>query len=76
MLGKGIQGFAADIVHMPVGTDKISPVLVAVTVCRAVKEGIGTRIGLWICSIRELITDCVYGMLQGGIRTASPVCGS
>lgn len=43
---KGIQGLAADTVHMPVGMDEIHLFLAAVTACRAVKEGIGTRAGL------------------------------
>ena len=46
MLGKGIQGLTADTVCMPVGIDKVYPFLAAVTACRAVKEGIGTGIGL------------------------------
>lgn len=46
MLRKGLQRLAAYTVHMPVGVDKVHLFLGAVTAGRAVKEVIGTGIGL------------------------------
>ena len=46
MLRKGLQRLTAYTVHMSVGVDKIQPFLGAVTAGRAVKEVIGTGIGL------------------------------
>src|SRR5699024_3521325 len=46
MFRKGLQRLAAYTVHMPVGVDKIHPFLGAITAGRAVKEVIGSGIGL------------------------------
>lgn len=46
MLGKRRKGQAADAVHMPVGIDKVHPLLRSIASCRTVEESIGAGRGL------------------------------
>ena len=46
MLCEGTKRLAADTVHMPVGVEKVHPLLAAVTASRAFEEVVGSRKGL------------------------------
>ena len=45
VVSKSMKGHPADTIHVPVGIEEIHPFLAAVLTGRAVKVGVGTRIG-------------------------------
>ena len=71
MLGEGAERFAADAVHMPVGVDKIDPLLAAVAAGGAVEEIVGSREGL----VKKRDEIVLHGGLLIGVEAELPVHG-
>ena len=71
MLGEGAERFAADAVHMPVGVDKIDPLLAAVAAGGAVEETVGSRKGL----VKKRDEIVLHGCLLIDVEAELPVHG-
>ena len=69
MQDKGGKRHAAEAIHMPVGIDKVAPLLRTIASGRAAKKGIGTRKRL----IKEAYEVVLHGSLKLGVVTKLPV---
>ena len=69
--GKSSKRHAADAIHMPVGIDKVNPLLRTIASGRAVKKGISTRKRL----IKEAYEVVLHGSLKLGVVTELTVHG-
>ena len=71
MLGEGAERFASDAVHMPVGVNKIDPLLAAVAAGGAVEETVGSREGL----VKKRDEIVLHGCLLIDVEAELPVHG-
>lgn len=71
MLGEGAERFTADAVHMPVGVDKINPLLAAVAAGGAVEETVDAGKGL----VKKRDEIVLHGGLLIRVKAELPVHG-
>ena len=71
MLREGAKRLISDTVHMPVGVDKVHPLLAAVTASGAVEEVVGSRKGL----IKKRNEVILHGGLLLHVEAELPVHG-